>query len=332
MRLLVTGGAGFIGSNLIHHLFTHADYELIVNVDALTYSGHLANLFGVDHDPRYRFEQADIRDRPALERVFSEHRPDHVIHLAAESHVDRSIVEPDAFIQTNIVGTYHLLDIARAAWKDSPGNHRFVHVSTDEVYGSLGSDGHFSETSPYAPNSPYSASKAASDLLVRSYHRTYGLPAIITNCSNNYGPRQHPEKLVPVVLKSVLGRKSIPLYGDGLNVRDWLFVEDHAATLLRVLERGRIGETYCIGGENEISNLTLAGEICDLVDEMRPDLGGHSRQLISFVADRPGHDRRYAVDIGKIASELHWKPSVLFHEGMRRTIAWYLQNPAFLNR
>ena len=331
MNLLVTGGAGFIGSNVVHHLIDRPEVTRLVNLDCLTYAGHRVNLTAVEQHPKYAFEQVDLRDKPAVLEVVRRHDITHVMHLAAESHVDRSITGPGDFIHTNVVGTFHLLEACRACWladnlriTDYASRCRFHHVSTDEVYGSLGPTGYFTETTPYAPNSPYSASKAASDLLVRAYHHTYGLPAVITNCSNNYGPYQFPEKLIPVVIQSVLERRPVPVYGDGLNVRDWLYVSDHAEALWQVLTRGRNGETYNIGGHNEWANLRIVELICDLIDEFQPGLGGHSRKLITFVKDRPGHDRRYAIDAGKIKAELGWTPAHTFERGIRETVQWYL--------
>ncbi len=326
MVLLITGGAGFIGSNLVQRVIDDPAVEQLVNLDCLTYAGHLENLQAVAGHPKYVFEQTDLRDAAAVMGVFQRRQVTHVMHLAAESHVDRSILGPGDFIHTNIVGTFHLLEACRAAWKADLQNHRFHHVSTDEVYGSLGPEGFFTETTPYAPNSPYSASKASSDMLVRAYHHTYGLPAVITNCSNNYGPYQFPEKLIPVVIQSVLARKPIPVYGDGMNVRDWLYVRDHAEALWQVLRQGANGETYNIGGHNEMPNLRIVELICDLADEFRPDLGGHSRQLISFVKDRPGHDRRYAIDASKIQQQLGWVPAHTFAQGIRETVKWYLDH------
>lgn len=327
MNLLITGGAGFIGSNLIRHVLEGAAVKRLVNLDCLTYAGHLENLAGVDADARYVWERVDLRDKAAVAGVVAKHSISHVMHLAAESHVDRSITGPGDFIHTNIVGTFHLLEACRHQWLTQPGKGagcRFHHVSTDEVYGSLGAEGYFTETTPYAPNSPYSASKASSDLLVRAYLHTYGLPVVITNCSNNYGPYQFPEKLIPVVIQSVLERRSIPVYGDGMNVRDWLYVRDHAEALWTVLNRGANGETYNIGGHNEWANLRIVERICDLIDEMAPQLGGGSRKLITFVTDRPGHDRRYAIDASKIERELGWRPRHTFDEGIRETVRWYL--------
>jgi dTDP-glucose 4,6-dehydratase len=325
MNLLVTGGAGFIGSNVIHHVIDHPQIQRLINLDCLTYAGHLANLEKVSSHPKYIFEKVDLRDKGAVFKVVQQHAITHVLHLAAESHVDRSITGPGDFIHTNVVGTFHLLEACRGAWADAFSGKRFHHVSTDEVYGSLGTSGYFTESTPYAPNSPYSASKASSDLLVRAYHHTYGLPAVITNCSNNYGPYQFPEKLIPVVIQSLLQRKPVPVYGDGLNVRDWLYVRDHAEALWQVLTRGRDGETYNIGGHNEWANLRIVEMICDLIDELAPKLGGGSRKLISFVKDRPGHDRRYAIDATKIQQELGWSPAHTFEKGIRETVQWYLE-------
>jgi dTDP-glucose 4,6-dehydratase len=337
MKLLITGGAGFIGSNLIQHVIDRPEVETLVNLDCLTYAGHLANLEAVRTHPKYRFEQVDLRDKSAVLRVVQEYGITHVMHLAAESHVDRSITGPGDFISTNIVGTFNLLEACRACWLAPvsgirpPGSPpRFLHVSTDEVYGSLGATGYFTETTPYAPNSPYSASKASSDMLVRAYHHTYGLPTVITNCSNNYGPFQFPEKLIPVVIQSCLSRKPIPVYGDGLNVRDWLYVRDHDEALWQVLTRGHNGETYNIGGHNEMPNLRIVELICDLVDEFQPTLGGHTRKLITFVKDRPGHDRRYAIDAGKIQRELGWMPAYTFERGIRETVQWYLNQQVWV--
>lgn len=331
MNLLVTGGAGFIGSNLIQHIIERPEIARLVNLDCLTYAGHLANLRKVSTHPKYIFEKVDLRDKAAVLGVMQKHEITHVMHLAAESHVDRSITGPGDFIQTNVVGTFNLLEACRACWLEAAGqkkpeNFRFHHVSTDEVFGSLGPAGHFTEMTPYAPNSPYSASKASSDFLVRAYHHTYGLPAVITNCSNNYGPYQFPEKLIPVVIQSVLARKPVPVYGDGMNVRDWLYVRDHAAALWEVLTRGKNGETYNIGGHNEWANIRIVELICDLIDELSARSGGNSRKLISFVKDRPGHDRRYAIDATKIKKELGWVPAHTFEQGIRETVQWYLKN------
>ncbi|MBM3840167.1 MAG: dTDP-glucose 4,6-dehydratase [Verrucomicrobia bacterium] len=336
MNVLVTGGAGFIGSNVVQHVIDRPEVQRLVNLDCLTYAGHLANLTAVASHSKYVFEKVDLRDKTAVRRVVNHYEITHVLHLAAESHVDRSITGPDDFIHTNIVGTFHLLEACREFWlsRGQPSAslpNRFHHVSTDEVYGSLGPTGYFTETTPYAPNSPYSASKAGSDLLVRAYHHTYGLPAVITNCSNNYGPFQFPEKLIPVVIQSVLERRPIPVYGDGMNVRDWLYVRDHTEALWQVLTRGRVGETYNIGGGNEWPNLRLVELICDLIDELAPQLGGGSRKLITFVKDRPGHDRRYAIDATKIRKELGWSSAHTFEQGMRETVQWYLNNQAWVS-
>jgi dTDP-glucose 4,6-dehydratase len=326
MKLLITGGAGFIGSNLIHHIIERPEIERLVNLDCLTYAGHLANLDKVSRHPKYGFEKVDLRDKAAVLQVVERHSISHVMHLAAESHVDRSITGPGDFIHTNVVGTFNLLEACRATWANSSTQTRFHHVSTDEVYGSLGATGFFTETTPYAPNSPYSASKASSDMLVRAYHHTYGLNTVMTNCSNNYGPYQFPEKLIPVVIQSALARKPVPVYGDGMNVRDWLYVRDHAQALWVVLTRGETAETYNIGGHNEWANVHIVEVICDLIDEMAPQLGGNSRKLITFVKDRLGHDRRYAIDASKIQKELGWVPAHKFEEGIRETVRWYLDN------
>jgi len=330
MRILVTGGAGFIGSALIRHLINDTDHE-VLNLDKLTYAGNLESLRQVENDPRYRFLQADIGDQAAVGEALSSFQPDAIMHLAAESHVDRSIDGPAAFIQTNIVGTYALLEATRAYWSklDEPRHQafRFHHISTDEVYGDLhGVDDLFSETTPYAPSSPYSASKAASDHLVRAWQRTYGLPVLLTNCSNNYGPYHFPEKLIPLVILNALDGKPLPVYGNGQQVRDWLFVEDHARALLQVVTRGQIGETYNIGGHNEQKNLDVVHAICDLLDELQPRAAGSYREQITFVSDRPGHDLRYAIDASKIARELGWTPAETFPSGLRKTVRWYLDN------
>jgi len=328
MKILVTGGAGFIGSAVVRHA-VRAGHG-VVNLDALTYAACLDNVASVANSPLYVFEHADIRDRAALDRIFATHAPDAVMHLAAESHVDRSIDGPGAFIETNITGTYTMLESARAYWmaQGRPDGFRFHHISTDEVYGSLGETGQFTEETPYDPRSPYSASKAASDHLVRAWHETYGLPVVITNCSNNYGPYHFPEKLVPVVILRALAGQPIPVYGKGANVRDWLFVEDHADALLTVLTRGENGRTYNIGGENEARNIDLVRTICAILDAKRPKAAPYARQ-ITFVTDRPGHDLRYAIDPTRIRTELGWRPSVTLEQGLDRTVQWYLDNDAW---
>lgn len=329
MKILVTGGAGFIGSAVVR--LAVARGHSVVNVDALTYAAYLANVTSVADDPRYAFEQADIRDRATLAQILDRHQPDAVMHLAAESHVDRSIDGPGDFISTNITGTYELLEAVRAYWvaRGRPADFRFHHVSTDEVFGSLGAEGQFTEETPYDPRSPYSASKAASDHLVQAWHHTYGLPVVMSNCSNNYGPFHFPEKLIPVIILNALAGKPLPIYGDGSNVRDWLFVEDHADALLVVLERGALGRSYNIGGENERSNLQLVQTLCSILDQERPRGSGSYADLITFVADRPGHDARYAIDPTRIREELGWRPSVTVEEGLRRTVRWYLDNEAW---
>lgn len=325
MKILVTGGAGFIGSAVVR-LAISRGHE-VVNLDALTYAACLDNVASVADAPGYAFEQVDIRDRPALDRVLSDHRPDAIMHLAAESHVDRSIDGPATFIETNVMGTFNLLEAARSYW-DGHGRDpafRFHHISTDEVFGSLGPEGQFTEETPYDPRSPYSASKASSDHLVRAWHETYGLPVVLTNCSNNYGPYHFPEKLIPIVILKALAGEPIPIYGDGSNVRDWLYVEDHADALLLVLEKGAIGRSYNIGGENERSNLDLVRTLCTILDRMAPKEGSYGDQ-ITFVADRPGHDARYAIDPTRIRDELGWRPSVTVEEGLEKTVRWYLDN------
>ncbi len=330
MTILVTGGAGFIGSNFVLDWLAQCD-EPVLNLDALTYAGNLRNLAALDGDARHVFVHGDICDRALVDRLLAEQRPRAIIHFAAESHVDRSIHGPGAFMKTNVDGTFTLLEAARAYWSALDGEakaaFRFHHVSTDEVYGSLAPDAPaFTETHPYQPNSPYSASKAASDHLVRAWHHTYGLPVITTNCSNNYGPYHFPEKLIPLVIVNALAGKPLPIYGDGLQVRDWLYVGDHASAIRAVLERGRIGETYNIGGWNEKPNRDIVHAICDLLDELRPAAAGSYRRLITHVTDRPGHDRRYAIDARKIERELGWRPAESFETGVRKTVQWYLQH------
>ena len=328
--VFVTGGAGFIGSALVRLLIAESGWR-IVNIDKLTYAGNLESLAGVGDHPRHIFKRTDIGDRAALDRLFAEYHPAGVIHLAAESHVDRSIASPADFIQTNIVGTYTLLEAARDYWQSlsetEQAGFRFHHVSTDEVFGSLGDTGYFSETTAYQPNSPYAASKASSDHLVRAWRHTFGLPALITNCSNNYGPCQFPEKLIPLMILRALEGKPLPIYGTGGNVRDWLYVDDHARALKRVFEHGMIGETYCIGGHNERTNLEVVDVLCAQLDELRPRADGRSyRDQKTFVTDRPGHDQRYAIDAARIQRELGWTPQETFETGIRKTIAWYLAN------
>jgi dTDP-glucose 4,6-dehydratase len=329
--ILVTGGAGFIGANFVLDWLERAG-EPVVNLDKLTYAGNLASLQPVARDPRHRFVHGDIGDRALVRRLLAEHRPRAILHFAAESHVDRSIDAPGAFVETNVVGTFALLEEARAYWTglapEARAAFRFLHVSTDEVYGSLGPDDPaFSETTPYAPNSPYSASKAGSDHLVRAYHHTYGLPTLTTNCSNNYGPLQFPEKLIPLMILNGLAGRPLPVYGDGGNVRDWLYVRDHCDAIRTVLARGRPGETYNVGGRSERTNLEVVHRLCDALDRLRPRADGTPHaSLVTFVKDRPGHDRRYAIDSRKIESELGWRPAESFESGLERTIAWYLGN------
>lgn len=326
MKILVTGGAGFIGSAVVRLAVERG--HTVINLDALTYAACLDNIACVADSPLYRFEHADIRDRAALDHILAAHTPDAIMHLAAESHVDRSIDGPGEFIETNITGTYTLLEAARSYWaaQGKPDTFRFHHISTDEVFGTLGDTGLFTEETPYDPRSPYSASKAASDHLVRAWAETYGLPVVLSNCSNNYGPYHFPEKLIPVVILNALAGKLLPIYGNGSNIRDWLYVEDHADALLCVLENGAMGRSYNIGGDNERSNLDLVKTICGLLDSKRPRAQGSYADLITFVADRPGHDARYAIDATRIRSELGWRPSVTLEEGLARTVQWYLDN------
>jgi dTDP-glucose 4,6-dehydratase len=328
--ILVTGGAGFIGSNFIPYFLLENNDARIVNLDKLTYAGNPNNLKSIKDSDRYIFVQGDICGAPLVRSIFEYHQIGSVIHFAAESHVDNSIVSPDAFIETNIHGTYTLLQAAKNHWLEAPNtskkgyeNARFHHISTDEVYGSLGEEGYFTEKTPYAPNSPYSASKAASDFLVRSYHHTYGLDVVTSNCSNNYGPKQHPEKLIPTIIRKALAGEPIPIYGDGKNIRDWLYVLDHCKGIERVFKEGKAGETYAIGGDNEHNNLDVAGRICAILDEVQPKKKGSYKEQISFVEDRLGHDRRYAIDASKIKNELGWKPETGFETGLRKTVEWY---------
>lgn len=325
MKLLITGGAGFIGSAVVRTAIERG--HTVINLDALTYAACLDNIASVADNPHYTFEKADIRSRPDLDRVFATHQPDAVMHLAAESHVDRSIDGPGTFIETNILGTYQLLEASRSYWTQNgkPDDFRFHHVSTDEVFGSLGSTGQFTETTPYDPRSPYSASKAASDHLVRAWGETYELPIVLSNCSNNYGPYHFPEKLIPVVILNALANKPIPVYGQGLNVRDWLYVEDHADALLTVLTKGTLGRSYNIGGENEARNIDIVERICAILDTKKPKEVSYTKQ-ITFVADRPGHDLRYAIDPTRMREELNWRPSVTLEEGLEKTVQWYLNN------
>jgi dTDP-glucose 4,6-dehydratase len=328
MRLIVTGGAGFIGSAVCRHLLTDTDAE-VVNIDKMTYAGNLESLAAISSNARYRFVQADICDEVKIRSLFKAFCPDAVLHLAAESHVDRSITGSRSFIETNIVGTYTMLEAARQYWSGLPGtakeDFRFLHISTDEVYGSLGSEGLFTETTSYDPSSPYAASKAASDHLAVAWHRTYGLPVIVSNCSNNYGPYQFPEKLIPLMILNALEGKSLPVYGDGSNVRDWLYVEDHAKALYLILKKGRPGETYNVGGRNERTNLEVVKGICVALDQLSPDRGPHDWH-ITYVTDRPGHDHRYAIDASKLERELGWRAEETFTSGLAKTVKWYLDN------
>lgn len=332
-KILVTGGAGFIGANFVLD-WVKAGLGTVVNLDKLTYAGNLENLAAIQDSLQHIFVQGDIGDRLLVAKLLAEHQPLAVLNFAAESHVDRSIHGPEDFIQTNVVGTFHLLEEVRSYWaalsEAERGQFRFLHVSTDEVYGSLGSnDPAFTETTPYAPNSPYSASKAASDHLVRAYHHTYGLPVLTTNCSNNYGSYQFPEKLIPLVIHNALAGKPLPIYGNGSNIRDWLYVGDHCSAIRRVLEAGRVGETYNIGGCNEKTNLQVVHALCDILDQLQPKPSGSYREQITFVQDRPGHDQRYAIDASKVEQELGWRPQETFETGIRKTVAWYLANQAW---
>jgi len=338
MKILITGGAGFIGSNAIRFILNNTSHQ-IINVDKLTYSGNLESLRDIENSKHYSFECVDICNQEELKKVFIKYRPNKIMHLAAESHVDRSIVDPSEFINTNIVGTYILLEVARKYWLELNNREKnlfcFQHISTDEVYGSLGSTGLFTELTSYNPNSPYSASKASSDFLVRSWHVTYGLPVLITNCSNNYGPYQFPEKLIPLIVMNALDEKTLPIYGDGKQIRDWLYVEDHASALLTVMEKGILGETYNIGGFNEKTNIEVVTCICTILDKLIPKSQRsvvNYNELIKFVADRPGHDKRYAIDSSKIKLDLGWSPKDTFETGLKKTIQWYLENKKWTRR
>src|SRR5689334_12655353 len=328
--ILITGGAGFIGSHVVRRFVSKYPQDRIINLDALTYAGNLENLKDIEDAANYCFVKANILDVPSLEQIFNEHHPDGIIHLAAESHVDRSILSPMDFVYTNVIGTVNMLNVAKNYWKDNYQGKLFYHVSTDEVYGALGETGFFTEETSYAPNSPYSASKASSDHFVRAYGETFNLPVIISNCSNNYGPNHFPEKLIPLFINNIIHKKPLPVYGDGLYTRDWLFVKDHAAAIDLVFHKGKSGDTYNIGGFNEWKNIDLVKLLCRLMDEKLGNAAGTSEQLITYVKDRPGHDRRYAIDASKINKELGWKPSVTFEQGLSETIDWYLQNTEWL--
>jgi dTDP-glucose 4,6-dehydratase len=328
--IIITGGAGFIGSHVVRLFVTRYPEYKIINLDALTYAGNLENLKDIETSPNYVFEKANILDIDSLERIFATYQPDGVIHLAAESHVDRSILSPLDFVYTNVIGTVNLLNAAKKIWTGNYQDKLFYHISTDEVYGALGDTGFFTEETPYDPHSPYSASKASSDHFVRAYYDTYGLPVVVSNCSNNYGPNHFPEKLIPLMINNVIHKKPLPVYGDGLYTRDWLFVKDHARAIDTIFHKGKIGETYNIGGFNEWRNIDLVKLLCRLMDEKLGREKGESEQLITYVKDRPGHDRRYAIDASKINKELGWKPSVTFEEGLSQTIDWYLENTEWL--
>ena len=328
--IIITGGAGFIGSHVVRLFVTKYPSYKILNLDALTYAGNLENLRDIEKAPNYFFEKADILDAAALEKIFSTYKPDGIIHLAAESHVDRSILSPLDFVYTNVIGTVNLLNAAKKCWGNKTEGKRFYHVSTDEVYGALGETGFFTEQTKYDPHSPYSASKASSDHFVRAYHDTYGLPVVISNCSNNYGPNHFPEKLIPLFINNIIEKKPLPVYGDGLYTRDWLYVKDHAAAIDLIFHKGKPGDTYNIGGFNEWKNIDLVKLLCKQMDEKLGKAHGTSEQLITYIKDRPGHDRRYAIDASKINKELGWKPSVTFEEGLSKTIDWFLQNEEWL--
>lgn len=332
MKLLITGGAGFIGSHVVRRFVSTYPQYTIVNMDALTYAGNLSNLSDVENAPNYRFVKGDITDKDFVRQLFREEKFDGVIHLAAESHVDRSITGPDAFIQTNVVGTANLLNACVEIWKDTMDCKRFYHVSTDEVFGSLGAEGMFTETTAYDPRSPYSASKASSDHLVRAYHHTYGLPIVISNCSNNYGSHHFPEKLIPLIINNIKNKRPLPVYGKGENIRDWLWVEDHARAIDVIFHKGSDGETYCIGGNNEWKNIDVVKLLCKLMDEKLGRIAGESEQLITYVTDRPGHDARYAIDASKLKNELGWEPTQPFDQLLAQTIDWYLGNETWLEQ
>ena len=328
--VFITGGAGFIGSHVVRLFIKKYPNDRIINIDSLSYAGNLENIQDVQNSSNYLLEKVDIRNSESVNRLFEKYSPDTVIHLAAESHVDRSIENPLEFVETNVVGTVNLLNSAKKRWKDSYEGKLFYHVSTDEVFGALGEEGLFTEKTAYSPNSPYSASKASSDHFVRAYHETYGLPIVISNCSNNYGPNQFPEKLIPLMISNIIEKKELPIYGDGKYTRDWLYVEDHAEAINTVYQKGKHGETYCIGGWNELQNIDLVHELCDLMDSKLNLQIGTSRELITFIKDRPGHDKRYAIDASKIEKDLNWRPKETFQSGIKKTIDWYLKNTFWL--